>query len=510
MFALSMTLLFLTVNTVPATIVAVQAWEYRPARLFVFFMAAIATLNILSFVQAEATSLAMATVAAVSSGLVLVVVEILLLWLLSALFVPQWWTGTRPIIWISFPYLIAGIALGVDTIAQTRLFVDGMLLINGVYLLNIVHPGGTLFNNLFLVSWFVHLGILLVAFVRIPQARIVIGLLALTMASALIINRVVAQFDVLREIGNFVSISLLLLALAYMVMRIRFVLVTRVARDLALQSMQEAVVVLDQNGTGVYANGQAEQLGLGTQRTLTMALTEVGLDTSIADLRDSKRAGWHTDGDWSDQPPDARMTSALLTLNQRRIALTLTPVIDARQRTQGVLVMGRDMTEIEEYTTRLQEEQCHLVAAIAQLKAEQQERAQLAETVRTLSLPLIPILRGVLVLPLIGAFDSERSADFMPTLLAGIERERARLVFIDLTGIPPLDTLAAEGLLRGVQAATLLGAHCVLIGIRPDMAQALVALDIPLTGFKTAATLAQALSAELHQQRSLLPAPGQT
>lgn len=506
MFLLITTFVFLIIETVLATFVAVRAWEYRPARLFVLLVATMVSLNILGFFQAEATSIDVAAVGAVGGGLMLIILQISLLLLLSALFVPQWWTGSRPVIWISLPYVVAGIALGVDTIAQTGLMLDGMFLDDGIYRLNLISPGGDILRNLFFVSWFVHLGLLIVSFVRVPQARVVIGLLALTIVASSTINRFGNQSYLLRQISGSLSTLLLLLALAYMVLRTRFLVATQVALDLALQAMREAVVVLDQDGRLVYTNAQAERLGLGTQPAVTTALDRVGIDTSIIDLFAGERAGWHAVMTKFDDAHSPTMTSELLTLNQRRIALTLTPVIDVHNRTQGMLMMGRDMTEIEAYTTRLEQEQCHLVEAIRQLEAEQYERAKLAETVRTLSLPLIPILRGVLVLPLIGEFDATRSADFMQHLLAGIERERARLVFIDLTGIPLLDTVAAAGLLRGVQAATLLGARCVLVGIRPDMAQTLVTLGIALTGFKTVATLEQALSAELHRQPQYLPA----
>jgi anti-anti-sigma regulatory factor len=117
--------------------------------------------------------------------------------------------------------------------------------------------------------------------------------------------------------------------------------------------------------------------------------------------------------------------------------------------------------------------------------------------VQGLSLPLIPVLEGVLVLPLIGAFDMARADDFIEVLLQGIERDSARLVLIDLTGIPLLDTQGAAAILRGVRAAGLLGARCVLAGVRPEIAQALVAFDVALEQLATAPTLQRALEAEM-------------
>ncbi len=120
---------------------------------------------------------------------------------------------------------------------------------------------------------------------------------------------------------------------------------------------------------------------------------------------------------------------------------------------------------------------------------------------------MIPVLEGVLVLPLVGEFDTVRAGEFTATLLQGIERERARLVLIDITGVPLLDTVSAQGLLTGVRAAALLGARCVLVGVRPEIAQALVALGTSLDGLATAANLQQALWSELGFRRNGLSAP---
>lgn len=78
-------------------------------------------------------------------------------------------------------------------------------------------------------------------------------------------------------------------------------------------------------------------------------------------------------------------------------------------------------------------------------------------------------------------------------LLEGIERRHAHTVLIDLTGLPLLDMAGAQGLLSGISAAALLGARCVLVGVRPEVAQALVALGLSLHELITAATLEQAV-----------------
>ena len=117
------------------------------------------------------------------------------------------------------------------------------------------------------------------------------------------------------------------------------------------------------------------------------------------------------------------------------------------------------------------------LAALEQANANQ---ARLLDTVRELSTPVIPVHDGVLVLPLVGMIDSVRSAQVMESLLNAIQKERASVVIIDITGVPTVDTGVANHLLRSTRAASLLGATCVLVGVAPAVAQTLVQLGIDL------------------------------
>lgn len=105
---------------------------------------------------------------------------------------------------------------------------------------------------------------------------------------------------------------------------------------------------------------------------------------------------------------------------------------------------------------------------------------RLLETVRELSTPVIPVHDGVLVLPLVGTIDSLRSAQVMDSLLTAIQKDRASVVIIDITGVPVVDTGVADHLLRSTRAAALLGAKCVLVGVAPAVAQTLVQLGVDL------------------------------
>ena len=106
-----------------------------------------------------------------------------------------------------------------------------------------------------------------------------------------------------------------------------------------------------------------------------------------------------------------------------------------------------------------------------------------------MSTPVIPINRDTLALPLIGALDSGRIDQVQEALLREVEHTRARVVIIDVTGVPLIDSQVAAALLNVSQSVRLLGAEAVLTGIRPEIAQALVALGLDLRTLVTRSTL---------------------
>ncbi|XXX79343.1 STAS domain-containing protein [Sorangium sp. So ce134] len=108
-----------------------------------------------------------------------------------------------------------------------------------------------------------------------------------------------------------------------------------------------------------------------------------------------------------------------------------------------------------------------------------------AKTLLELSSPIVPISQGVLVLPLVGALDEARAEQMMQNLLGKVVERQARVAIIDVTGVPHIDTASASALLQVARAVRLLGAQVVLTGIRPEVSQAIVDLDIDLTGVVT-------------------------
>ncbi|GEM02325.1 rsbT co-antagonist protein RsbR [Halolactibacillus halophilus] len=106
-----------------------------------------------------------------------------------------------------------------------------------------------------------------------------------------------------------------------------------------------------------------------------------------------------------------------------------------------------------------------------------------------LSAPLIPVMRNITIMPLIGTIDTERAKQIMENLLTGVIKHNAEVVLIDITGVPVVDTMVAHHIIQAAEAVRLIGAKCILVGIRPEIAQTIVNLGIDLGKFPTKSSL---------------------
>lgn len=114
------------------------------------------------------------------------------------------------------------------------------------------------------------------------------------------------------------------------------------------------------------------------------------------------------------------------------------------------------------------------------------------EELMELSTPVVKLWEGVLALPIIGTLDSARTQIVMESLLQKIVETGSEVAIIDITGVPTVDTLTAQHLLKTITAARLMGADCIISGIRPQIAQTIVYLGVDLQGVITKSTLADA------------------
>jgi rsbT co-antagonist protein RsbR len=121
------------------------------------------------------------------------------------------------------------------------------------------------------------------------------------------------------------------------------------------------------------------------------------------------------------------------------------------------------------------------------------------EELLELSTPVVKLWDGVLALPIIGTLDSARTQVVMESLLDAIVKTNSRIAIIDITGVPTVDTVVAQHLLKTITAARLMGADCIISGVRPQIAQTIVHLGISLLDVTTKATLSAAFLVALQR-----------
>ena len=146
-----------------------------------------------------------------------------------------------------------------------------------------------------------------------------------------------------------------------------------------------------------------------------------------------------------------------------------------------------------------------LLTAEAHLKSREELIQRQQREMMELSTPVVQLWDNIVALPLIGTLDSERTQVVMESLLQKIVETGAAIAIIDITGVPTVDTLVAQHLLKTVAAARLMGADCIISGIRPQIAQTIVHLGVNLSEVTTKASLADAFAIALKRTQAKLP-----
>jgi len=170
--------------------------------------------------------------------------------------------------------------------------------------------------------------------------------------------------------------------------------------------------------------------------------------------------------------------------------------------------LNGDATALADETWTVTEllDQLGLYTAESFIKNREEIIARQQEEMLELSTPVVKLWDGVLALPMIGTLDSARTQIVMESLLQRIVETGAEVAIIDITGVPTVDTLVAQHLIKTVTAARLMGADCIISGIRPQIAQTIVHLGVDLGDVVTKASLADAFAVAL-QRRGLALAP---
>jgi rsbT co-antagonist protein RsbR len=164
--------------------------------------------------------------------------------------------------------------------------------------------------------------------------------------------------------------------------------------------------------------------------------------------------------------------------------------------------LAKDPAALAEQTWRISELLDKLALYTTEIHQKTREEIidRQQQEMMELSTPVVKLWEGVVALPLIGTLDSARTQVVMESLLQRIVETGSEMAIIDITGVPTVDTLVAQHLLKTVTAARLMGAECIISGIRPQIAQTIVHLGVELGGVITKSSLADAFALALRRK----------
>ena len=266
--------------------------------------------------------------------------------------------------------------------------------------------------------------------------------------------------------------------------------------------------ILAQNENDILAEWTREQSAGGSRTSRLIGESEAREQSRqfLAALRDAVAKG---NLESVDGPEWSGVRDVLSTVSRSRAALGFTPAETAtfifalKQPlfTRLRQALGSEPTAFAEQvwtTTRLLDRLGLFTTEVYTKSREEIISRQQAEMLE-LSTPVVKLWDGILALPMIGTLDSRRTQIVMEALLERIVETGAEIAIIDITGVPTVDTLVAQHLLKTVTAARLMGAECIISGIRPQIAQTIVHLGVDLAGVTTKATLADAFMLALQR-----------
>lgn len=262
----------------------------------------------------------------------------------------------------------------------------------------------------------------------------------------------------------------------------------RTASELIAHNLEDAIIISDNKGIVIWLNAAAEKvLGVTTeaiqQRELHTFLAQHSLGTGSSNLLDMVQSSTHINA-------SIECELALTTASKERMYhVTIVPLFTEDNERNGSLMQLSDVSDYRAREQTLLRQNTELVASREQLEAAMMEQQRLNETVRHMSLPIIPIAERIIVMPLVGVLDSNRALALSETLLRGIEQYNAKVALIDITGVPLVDSQVALSFVRAIEATRLLGAHVLLVGVRPEIAATLVNIGADVEHIETSATL---------------------
>lgn len=251
----------------------------------------------------------------------------------------------------------------------------------------------------------------------------------------------------------------------------------------------EWVKNLQATGTGKDSRISESQLREQTKEFLVL------LSEAAAAGGDVHSQAWNATVDFLEDVSRSRVQQGFTSEETARFIFSFKQPLFARLRAE----LAKDHEAFAEETwaaTELLDKMGLITIAAFQKTREDLINRQQQEMLE-LSTPVVKMWDGILALPMIGTLDSARTQIVMESLLQRIVDTGAELAIIDITGVPTVDTLVAQHLLKTVTAIRLMGADCIISGVRPQIAQTIVHLGVDLQGVTTKANLADALSLAL-------------
>jgi rsbT co-antagonist protein RsbR len=233
---------------------------------------------------------------------------------------------------------------------------------------------------------------------------------------------------------------------------------------------------------------------LRSQCGLFLKLLRQGAESESLDIETSS---WEPMREWMGEISQSRAQLGFTPTETATFILSFKKPLFARLRSQFGGDANAVANELWSATELL--DALGLCSVETYIKTREEVIRRQQEEMLELSTPVVKLWDGILALPIIGTLDSARTQVVMETLLENIVKTNSKVAIIDITGVPTVDTVVAQHLLKTVTAARLMGADCIISGVRPQIAQTIVHLGINLLDVTTKATLSDAFNLALER-----------
>jgi rsbT co-antagonist protein RsbR len=240
-------------------------------------------------------------------------------------------------------------------------------------------------------------------------------------------------------------------------------------------------------------DSRISQKDLRAQGKEFLSLLQTAAQTG--DVNDTSGSEWKEIGHFLDELSRTRVMQGFTSDQTAMFVFSLKKPIFARLRAE--LIKEPEALAEETWIATELIDKMGLLTVRAFQKAREEVINRQQQELLELSTPVVKLWDGVLAIPMIGTLDSARTQLVMESLLQKIVEDGASIAIIDITGVPTVDTLVAQHLLKTVTAIRLMGADCIISGVRPQIAQTIVHLGVDLRAVTTKANLADALSLAL-------------